>query len=210
MGRLLSALVIITGVLFMGFQNTALAQDHGEPPVKELEAQFNEFLKVENEESVLISKGHDTMEELEQVFGQIMVPELAEIYVDSKFKEVDGKVMVLPQDGRLKIDFNREYDFTKVNENHYKLSQAATGDLYEGRTLKIDYIYESGEWIFGNRNDILPEVHVDGDTDEGTTDETEGDQLPDTATFFPTYIMVGVGVMLVGALLLLARKRSNA
>ncbi|WP_270180918.1 LPXTG cell wall anchor domain-containing protein [Alkalihalobacillus sp. CinArs1] len=203
MKRILSALVIVTGLLFMGFQNTALAQDHGEPPVKELEADFNELLQVKNEESSLISKGYDTIEKLEQVFGEIMVPALAEVYVGSLYKEEDGKVMVLPQDGRQTIDFNREYDFTKVNDNHYKLSQVATSDLYEGHTLTIDYIYKSGEWIFGNRNNLLPEVHVDGG-------EEEGDQLPDTATPFPAYMLIGAGIMMSGAIVLVARKRSNA
>ncbi|WP_270180917.1 hypothetical protein [Alkalihalobacillus sp. CinArs1] len=209
MTRILSVLVMVT-LLFMGFQNTASAHGHGEPPVKEIEEKFLGFYNNLNADpETHVVNNYHSMEEMEKVFAQIMVPGLAEAYVSEFFKEEDGKLLHRPQDGPSSIEFNSHYDLQKVNNNHYKLSQKLTGELHGGQTLTIDYIYQSGKWIFGNRNNILPEVHVDGSTDDNH-DETTGDQLPDTATFFPTSIMVGVSVMLVGALLLVARKRSNA
>lgn len=212
MVRMLAAL-LVTALFFTGFQNPALAQDHGKPSVEELEQQFKDLFNFETEDGSDYLKDYDTKDEVQTAFENIMVPKLAEKLVNIFYVEENGDVRIIPQDSEKEIDTEQAYDLEEINSNHYKLSQTTTTDMHGTYTLTVDYIYESDKWIMANRRGLLPEVVVDVDTDEGTdvnSDENAGDKLPNTATSLPTSMMIGGGIMLAGAFLLVARRRAKA
>ncbi|WP_377890697.1 LPXTG cell wall anchor domain-containing protein [Alkalihalobacillus sp. R86527] len=211
MVRMLAAL-LVTALFFTGFQNPALAEDHGKPPVEELEEQFSNLFNVETEENNYV-KDYDTLAEMRKVFENIMTPDLAKKTVETFFKEVDGRLMFLPQDSEAKLLSDVDYELRKIDDNHYKLLQTAELEIYGGTyRLEIDYIYESGKWIFADRSrfDNVEEETTGDDSTNTTNEDTTGDKLPNTATSLPTSMMIGGGIMLAGAFLLLARRRSKA
>lgn len=199
MAKMLAAL-LVAALIFTGFQNSGLAEDHGKPPVEQLEQKFSDLFTLE--------KDYNSKREVQTDFETIMVPKLAEKLVDIYYVEENGEVSIKATDGEVEIDPKQSYELEEIDSNHYKLSQTATTLMYGTYTLTVDYVYESDKWIMANRS-LSPEVVVDEDTDEGT-DENAGDQLPNTATSLPTSIMIGGGIMLAGAILLVTRRRAKA
>lgn len=128
-----------------------------------------------------------------------MVWPLADHYVDTFFEEEDGKLIKIARDGPVRLLRDKEYNLEKINEDHYKLTQYNENNMRGEYTLTIHYKYEAGKWVFADRMN-----HVANESAEN------GDEMPDTATNLPTMMMIGGGVMLSGALILVARRRVDA
>ncbi|MCA0988473.1 LPXTG cell wall anchor domain-containing protein [Guptibacillus algicola] len=195
MFRVISALVVV-GLLFLGINNPVHAEDHGKPPVEELEKQFDQLIELETNKENEVKK-YDSIDRLEQEFKSIMVWPLADHYVDTFFEERDGKLIKIARDGPVRLLDNKDYTLEKINENHYKLTQPNENNMRGEYTLTIHYKYEAGKWVFADRMN-----HVANDS--------SGGEMPDTATNLPLTMALGSTVMLAGGLLLVARKRVNA
>ncbi|UOQ42847.1 LPXTG cell wall anchor domain-containing protein [Halobacillus salinarum] len=188
MFRKLSA-VLIACVVFTTLHTSVFAENHGEPPVTDLEQKFKDLVKLEYGDHYQVKK-YDSIERIEEEFKSIMVWPLADYYVDKIFYEKERKLYLRAIDGPFlhDIDRSKDYQLEKINDGHYKLTQ----EQDSGVTLTIDYSYEAGKWVFSNRMNIIG--------------SNEGGELPDTATSLPLAMAIG-GVLMAGGLVLLALSR---
>jgi LPXTG-motif cell wall-anchored protein len=190
----LSAVLVIL-LLALGFQGVVSAENHGEPPIMELEQQFENLIYQETTENGQL-KNYDSMDKLEQDLKGIMVWPLADHYLDTFFYEENGNVYLVSRDGPISFMSDQEYHLEKINDKHYKLTQSGNNELSGDYMLTIDYKYEAGKWVFGERMD--------------NAQADNGGQMPDTATSLPVMIVVGGMLMLIGALFMMRRKHVNA
>lgn len=197
MYRLLSALVV-AGLVFMGMSTPAFAEDHGEPPVKEMEKKFHELIYQETTEDGEV-KNYDSKDRLEQEYNQLMLPDVARYFVESYYKEEDGKLILISKDGPVEVQWDKDYTLEKIDDQNYKLTQSGENELRGEYTLTIHYKYEADKWEFAERS-----------VTKGANEDNSGGEMPDTATNLPTMMMIGGGVMLAGALVLVARRRVDA
>ena len=172
-----------------------MAQEHDEPPIKELDEKFQELIEVEYGDDFKATE-YESKDELENAFHSIMTSELADYYLDRFFKFEDGEVYVLPQDGPLYINFDEEYQLEEQNENHYKLTQENEDEMRGEYTLSVQYEHQDGEWLMIDRNEI---VGVE-----------EGDELPETASSFFFWALMGLGIALSGAGIILFSRKNKA
>ena len=119
---------------------------------------------------------------------------MADDYLETFFYEENDKLYLRAMDGPVKLDTEMEYHMEKVDENHYKVTQDREGAQYGKYTVKIDYSYEAGKWVFEDRSRIERE---------------EGGELPDTSSSLPLKMMAGVFITVASALVLVGRKRMN-
>ncbi|WP_349408338.1 LPXTG cell wall anchor domain-containing protein [Pseudalkalibacillus sp. SCS-8] len=185
-------ILLVAGLVFTGLHSPVLAKDHGKPPVKDLENRFNELMDLETGDDGAVKK-YDSKDQVEQEMRQIMVWPLADYYVDKYFYEKDGKLYMESIDGPIRLNMDEDYTLEKVSENHYKLTQEGSNELRDDYTLTIDYSYEAGKWVFSDRMNNL-----------GTS---KGGEMPDTATSLPIMMTAGAGIMALGGLVLIAKRR---
>lgn len=193
MKRFSVVVVVMFLVALTGLHNPVFADNHGEPPVKELEQQFNDLIDLETTEDGEVKK-YDSRDRLEEEMKSIMVWPLADHYLDTYFEERDGKLYLKEMDGPVQLKTDQDYTLEKVSADKYKLTQHGENQLRDEYTLTITYSYEAGKWVFGDRMN-----HV-------ASSETGG-ELPDTATSFPIVMVSGGAVMALGALLLIFRRK---
>lgn len=194
MYRFLSALVV-AGLVFMGMNTPVFADNHGEPPVKEMEQKFHELIHQETNEDGVV-KNYDSKDRLEQEFNQHMLPEPARYYVDTYFKEDDGKLYLKSMDAPVEVMWDKDYTLEQVDDQNYKLTQTGENELRGEYTLTVHYTYEAEKWEFAERS-----------VTKGANEGNKGGEMPDTATNLPTMMVIGSGAVLAGALLLVARRR---
>ncbi|SDM49985.1 hypothetical protein [Sediminibacillus halophilus] len=178
----------------LGLHSSVSAEDHGNPPVEELEAQFNSLMDLETNEDGEVKK-YSSKGRLEQEFKSIMVWPLADHFVDTYFEEKNGKLYKKEIDGPYRLQTDEDYSLEKINDSEYKLTQQGENQLRGSYTLTITYSYEAGKWVFADRMD-----HV----------SDQGGQMPDTATSLPTMMMFGIIISAIGLLVLTLRKRLMA
>ncbi|MCA0988474.1 hypothetical protein [Guptibacillus algicola] len=193
MYRFLSALVV-AGLVFMGMNTPAFAANHGEPPIKEMEQKFHELIHQETNEDGVV-KNYDSKDRLEQEFNQHMLPEPARYYVDTYFKEEDGKLYLKSMDAPVEVMWDKDYTLEQIDDQNYKLTQTGENELRGEYTLTINYTYEADKWEFADRT-----------VEKGATEDTGG-EMPDTATNLPTMMLIGSGAVLAGAVVLVAKRR---
>ncbi|KHE67171.1 hypothetical protein [Halobacillus sp. BBL2006] len=183
--------VVVACLVFVGMSAPVFAQSHGEPPVKKLEQQFNDFFTLETTDDGEVKK-YDSMDRLEEEMKSIMVWPLADRYLETYFYEENGKLYLKAMDGPVKLDLDKEYHMEKVDENHYTVTQDREGAQYGKHTVKINYSYEAGKWVLEDRSRMERE---------------KGGEMPDTSTSLPVKTASGLLLTVVGALLLAGRKR---
>ncbi|WP_174727111.1 LPXTG cell wall anchor domain-containing protein [Mesobacillus harenae] len=189
--KLTAAFAIL--LMVAGIHSPALADNHGEPPIEELEAQFESFIFPEVENGMLTD--YDSLDRLEQDMNGIMTFPLTDHYLDTYFIERDGDVVIRATEGPMLVDFDQDFTLEKVNNDHYKLTQTGHNQLRGDYTIEIDYSYEAGKWVFVDRMDIV-----------GTE---SGGELPDTATSMPLMMLSGGLLMAFGAMMIFRRNRVN-
>ncbi|MFD1032462.1 LPXTG cell wall anchor domain-containing protein [Metaplanococcus flavidus] len=190
-----SVAAVIVLVMLTGLQMPVFADNHGEPPVRELEQQFRDLIyNLETAQDYEVVE-YDSMARLEEEFRSIMVWPLADHYLETYFEERDGTAYIIPMDGPVQLNLDEDYTLEKVDDNTYELTQQGESALRGEYTLTITYSYEAGKWVFGDRMD-----HV--------SSSENGGELPDTATSLPSMMALGGIVMGLGALLLFFRRKS--
>ncbi|WP_101845615.1 LPXTG cell wall anchor domain-containing protein [Halobacillus sp. Marseille-P3879] len=188
--RMLSVVLFAFLVVF-GFQTSVSADDHGEPPVEELEQQFNDLMNLEtNDDGEVVN--YDSKDRLEEEFKSIMVAPLADDYLDTYFYEENDKLYIEEMDGPYQLQTDQNYDLEKVSDSQYTLTQEGENQLRGEYTLTSDYSYEAGKWVFADRMDRV---------------DDEGGSLPDTATSNPAMMAIGGMVTVLGAGLFLGRRK---
>ncbi|QHJ70577.1 LPXTG cell wall anchor domain-containing protein [Planococcus halotolerans] len=188
-----AVLVLVT---LTGLQIPVFAENHGEPPVKELEQQFYDLIYMETAENYEVEQ-YDSMAQLEEDMKSIMVWPLADHYLDTYFEERDGNVYLIPTEGPIRLNMDEDYTLEKISDEEYKLTQHGENALRGEYTLTITYSYEAGKWVFGNRMDIA-------------SSSDNGGEMPDTATSLPNAIAFGGALMAAGALVLISRRKRIA
>lgn len=190
---------LVVAVLFLvtltGMQVSVFAENHGEPPVKELEQQFSDLIYLEPAEDYEV-KQYDSLDQLEEAYKSIMVWPLADHYLDTYFKEENGTVYLIPTESPILLNPDEDYTLERISNDKYELTQQGENPLRGEYTLTITYSYEAGKWVFGDRMDIVSSTE-------------NGGELPDTATSFPNAMAFGGAVMAVGALMLFSRRKSS-
>ncbi|SDK17576.1 hypothetical protein [Sediminibacillus albus] len=175
----------------MGLQHPVSAEDHGKPPVEDLEKQFNDLMNLETTENGEVVQ-YDSKARLEQEFKGIMVWPLADHFVDTYFKEENDKLYMREIDGPYKLNTNQDYTLEKISDTKYKLTQEGANQLRGEYTLTINYSFEAGKWVFADRMDNIA---------------NQGGEMPETATSLPTVMVSGGVISALGIFLLLARRR---
>ncbi|RLQ86700.1 LPXTG cell wall anchor domain-containing protein [Planomicrobium sp. Y74] len=188
-----AVLVLVT---LTGLQIPVFAENHGEPPVKELEQQFYDLIYMETAENYEVEQ-YDSLDRLEEDMKSIMVWPLADHYLDTYFEERDGNVYLIPTEGPIRLNMDEDYTLEKISDEEYKLTQHGENALRGEYTLTITYSYEAGKWVFGNRMDIV-------------SSSEDGGEMPDTATSLPNAMAFGGALMAAGALLLISRRKRIA
>lgn len=191
--KTLSSLLVAL-LLFTVFQIPVFAESHGEPPVIELEQQFEELIYQETTDDWEVIN-FDSKSALNFELRSIMTWPLADYYVDTWYFEENGQLYLEPKDGPPLLDTDKDYTLTKINDDHYKLTQNIESGLYGGATLTIHYKYEAGKWVFADRMDVIEDV---------------GGELPETSTSLPLFIFIGGALMLIGGFLVFGRKGQTA
>lgn len=186
--------VLVACLVVIGMATPVFADNHGKPPVEELEKQFNEFFTLETTDEGEVKK-YDSMDRLEEEIKSIMVWPLADQYLETYFYEENDKLYLKAMDGPIKLDTDMEYHMEKVDANHYTVTQDRENQQYGKYTVKIDYSYEAGKWVFEDRRHI---------------ERGEGGEMPDTSSTLPMKAISGILLTAAGALLLVGRKRLNA
>lgn len=187
--------LLVALLLFTVFQFPAFAESHGEPPVVELEQQFQDlFYQETTEEGQVIN--FDTKSALSFEFRSIMTWPLADYYVDTWYYEENGQLYLEATEGPLGLDPQQEYTLTKITDDHYQLTQETESELYGNATLTIDYQYEAGKWVFADRMEVIGNVG--------------GGELPETATSHPLFILIGGALMLIGGIMVVSRRERTA
>lgn len=179
-------------VVFAALHTSAIADSHGEPPVKELEQKFENLIFQETEDNKL--KNYDSIHKLEEDMNGIMTFPLTDYYLERFFIEQNGKLKIKATDGPILLNMDKEFTLEKMADDHYRLTQQGKNQLKGAYTLTIDYKYSAGRWVLADRMDIA--------------DSEYGGQLPDTATSMPTMMMAGGMLMTIGALLIFRRRQT--
>jgi hypothetical protein len=187
------SIVLVACLVFAGMSSPVFADNHGKPPVKELEQQFYNFFTLETTENGQVKK-YDSLARLEEEMKSIMVWPMADDYLESFFYEENDKLYLRAMDGPVKLDTDMEYQMEKVDDKHYTVTQDRKGAQYGKYTVKIDYSYEAGKWVFEDRSRIK---------------RVEGGELPDTSSSLPMKTMTGLFLTVAAALVLVGRKRMN-
>lgn len=192
MKKLFSLLAMV--LMVVGLPLSALANEHGEPPVEEFEQKLDELIyNQETEEGSWQLANYDSYDALVEDFEQIMSPEVAEGYLESFFTEEDGNAYLVPTEGPPLIQFDQEYDLEQVSDTEYHLTQSSSNALYGDYTIMVTYSYEGDQWMITERT-----------TEYGTSGN--GGEMPDTATATPSMILFGA--VLIGAgTVMVVRKR---
>lgn len=175
--------ILVAMLVMAGVPVAVFAEEHGEPPVEELEQQFHDLIFQEHEQDYEL-QNYDSLDALEFDMRSIMVWPLADHYLNQFFYEEDGNVYLVPTEGPIEINFDEDYTLEQISETEYQLTQESSNALWGDYTLTITYSYEAGKWVFSDRMDIV-----------GSSDN--GGEMPDTATSNP--IMVLFGFLLFGA-----------
>lgn len=194
MKKLVVAVLVL--VTLTGLQIPVFAENHGEPPVKELEQQFYDLIYMDTAENYEVEQ-YDSLDRLEEDMKSIMVWPLADHYLDTYFEERDGNVYLIPTEGPIRLNMDEDYTLEKISDDEYKLTQHGENALRGEYTLTITYSYEAGKWVFGNRMDIV-------------SSSDNGGEMPDTATSLPNAIAFGGALMAAGALVLISRRKRIA
>ncbi|ARI76945.1 hypothetical protein [Halobacillus mangrovi] len=171
--------IIVLGIMILGIHTTIHAENHGKPPVKELEQKFHNliFQEIEEDQEINKVKKYDSKAALKEDLLEIMTSPLADSYLEQYFEEKDGDLYIIPQDGPQQLSFNHDYELEKVNDSYYRVTQPANDKLYTGR-IEVEYRYEAGGWVFANRMNRI------------STDA--GGEMPDTSSSSPLRMIVGV------------------
>ncbi|MBH0231154.1 LPXTG cell wall anchor domain-containing protein [Halobacillus yeomjeoni] len=184
--------VFVTALVFTGLHSPVFAEDHGEPPVKDLEQQFKNVLMVETEEDGEVTK-YDSMDEVEQELDAFMTKPLMDHYSEMYFMEENDKLYKKSLGYPIFVETDKDYELEKVSENKYKLTQEGSSQTHGDYTFEVTYSYEAGKWVFSKRS---------------ATQNENGGEMPDTATPAPMIMLAGAGIMLLGALALFTRRRT--
>ncbi|WP_066173901.1 LPXTG cell wall anchor domain-containing protein [Bacillus marinisedimentorum] len=199
MSKKLASLLTAMFLVF-GFSGAVLAENHGEPPVEELEKKFKDWVIQDADEDHKV-KNFDSKEEFKSKLAEIMAMDVAEYIVNTWYYEEDGSLYIIPKDGPIFLNMEKDYILEEKGENEYKLTQEAENTLRGRYTLTIQYLKEDGNWIISNRNGVAD--------NEGTGSESGG-ELPETATSLPMTMMAGAAAMAGGFAILFYRRRSDA
>ncbi|MCA0984069.1 hypothetical protein LCL89_08435 [Halobacillus yeomjeoni] len=185
-------IVFVTALVFTGLNNPVFAEDHGEPPVEDLEKQFKNIVLLEKEEDGKV-KEYDSLDAIEQEMDSIMTKPLVDHYLNKYYTEKNGEAYGKDLGYPVFVQLDEDYDLEKVNENKYKLTQEGYLETNGNYTLEVMYSYEAGKWVFSDRS---------------VTQNDDGGEMPDTATPAPMIMLAGAGIMILGALALFTRRRT--
>ncbi|WP_181350364.1 hypothetical protein [Thalassobacillus sp. CUG 92003] len=186
---------ITLGVLLaFSFSSQVFADNHGEPPVDELEQKFENWV-IQETDSNLQVKNFDSKAGLKNKLAEIMTDSLANYYVENYYYEEDGNLYIEEKDGPLMVQTDQDYELEAKSDNHYMLTQSGSNQLRDDYTLTVEYKYEDGQWMMEDRNDKIG---------------SEGGEMPDTATSLPLVMSLGALMIVMGFGLTFFRKRSAA
>lgn len=184
--------ILAAVLVFAGLQSPVLAEEHGKPPVEELEQQFVDLIYQETAEDQEV-QNYDALGALKQDLQGIMMAPLADHYLEEFFYEENDNLYLTARDGPIQLNTEEDYQLEQVNDTTYKLTQTSSNELHGDYTLTITYSYEAGRWVFADRMGIV-----------GYSDN--GGELPETATSNPAMVLFGITVIGAGALMMLRRR----
>ncbi|MFB4169418.1 hypothetical protein [Virgibacillus sp. JSM 102003] len=121
------------------------------PPLEDLENQYESMIKQEYNEQLEVVK-YDTKQELIDAFTKIMSQDLAVQSADQFFRVNNGELFVNESGGPALIDFDTEYNLTKISDKEYELTQTQESQLRGNIRLTVTYQYQEGGWIIADRN----------------------------------------------------------
>lgn len=191
MKRMIFVLALL--VVSLSIPAVVVAEEHGEPPVEELEQQFYDLVYQETENAYQL-RDYDSIDALEEDMNQVMAPELANYYLDLLFYEEDGIPYVVPTEGPFQLDMEAAYTLEQTGETEYRVTQSSVNALNEEFTLTIVYQYEDGNWYIADRIEAID------------YSDNPGGEMPDTATVTPTMLLTGLILIGTGTICM-ARKR---
>ena len=184
---------LATFLLAAGIHSPAMADDHGEPPVEELEKKFEELLFPETD-GTKVTK-YDSIHQLEEDLNGIMKFPLTDYYLEKYFYEEDGQLHIVAMDGAYLVDLEQDYTLEKLSDDHYRLTQNRSNQLRGEFTVQVDYSFEAGRWVFEDRMDVV--------------NSQDGGELPNTATNMPMMMLSGGLLMAAGAFLIYRKRHTT-
>ncbi|RKL67348.1 hypothetical protein CR203_08210 [Salipaludibacillus neizhouensis] len=121
-----------------------------EPNAEEVMAEYKEtFLEIQNQakENEGNLPDFESKQALTSHFKTIMSDDLANWYTDAYFKEEDGNVSLLPQDGPTWLKETEPYELEKVNDEEYHVIQEWDNELLGHRFMIYVLTYNGEKWI---------------------------------------------------------------
>lgn len=180
MKKIITILIMLP--LVFSFSITALANNHGEPPIEDYSLKFQNWIFQETDENKLVVN-FNTKQELKVKFSEIMTMDVASYYVDTWYKDTDDGLHLIAKDGPLFLDLESDYTVEMINENYYKVTQHGENKLKGNYTVTIDFEYRDGKWLIVDRQEMF---------NEEPGENEEGGELPVTSTTYPTWALLGL------------------
>jgi hypothetical protein len=129
------------------------ANEHSEELTKakaeEVMKQYEDnFMKVVNEGPEL--EEYQSKEEIIDHFAQIMTESLAQKHAETFIKDENGELSVVATEPPVFLNPSQDYQFEKVSDDQYKITQQIQNELRGNRELT--YMIERGEdgWLVGD------------------------------------------------------------
>lgn len=180
-------------IMLAGIQSPVMADNHGEPPVQDLENKFEVLLFPETDGTKVTN--YDSIHQLEEDLNSIMKFPLTDYYLEKYFYEKDGDLHIRAMDGAYLVDLEQDYTLEKLSDDHYRLTQNRSNQLRGEFTVQVDYSFEAGKWVFEDRMDVVG--------------SQEGGELPNTATNMPLMMLSGGLLMAAGAFLIYRKRHTT-
>ncbi|SEQ90573.1 hypothetical protein SAMN05216232_3650 [Virgibacillus subterraneus] len=121
------------------------------PPLEDLDNQYESMVVQEYNEQLEVVN-YDTKQELTDAFTEIMSQDLAIQSADQFFRVNNGELFVSESGGPALIDFDTEYNLTKISDKEYELTQTQESEFTGNIRLTVTYQYQEGDWIIADRN----------------------------------------------------------
>ncbi|HPT75962.1 MAG TPA: hypothetical protein PLL17_00960 [Defluviitaleaceae bacterium] len=117
-----------------------------------IEKAFNERIfqleKVEDSNEILNFK---SKEELMDYVKEVAGEELATLFIENFYEEIDGKLYVIPKGTPPRLIYDSPFEINKIDDNTYEIVQDEENEMYGPYRLLIEFKYIDGKWKMTDR-----------------------------------------------------------
>lgn len=89
-------------------------------------------------------------EELITHFSDIANSKTAKMFIDEYYYEEANELYIIPTETPPWLIPENEYEFKKIDNYHYRLSQRNHTDLYGTYSIIVTFSYEDGQWLIAD------------------------------------------------------------